>query len=267
MALLGPVASLAIGGACLLVERAVPATAFNIRFGIFYLGSLNVLLGLFNLLPAYPMDGGRILRAILAGRVGRVRATAIAARIGKGLALLLGLWGFVSADMLLVIVAFFVFMGAAAEGRAVVVEALLGKLHVRDVMSGPPPTISAEASLEEAARLMLREKHLALGVTDGDRPVGLVTLEAVRAVAAEQRPVVRTGDAAVATPALGPSDQATLALKLLGETRLPELSVTDADRVIGSVTRDDLARALSLDQLDRSRQPGRVRWDQRDVPT
>src|SRR5690348_16219860 len=92
MALLGPVASLAIGGACFLVQHAIPATAFNVRFGIFYLGSLNVLLGLFNLLPAYPMDGGRILRALLAGRLGRVRATAIAARIGKGLAVLLGLW-------------------------------------------------------------------------------------------------------------------------------------------------------------------------------
>jgi Zn-dependent protease len=267
MALLGPVASLAIGGACFLIQRAIPATAFNFRFGIFYLGSLNILLGLFNLLPAYPMDGGRILRALLAGRLGRVRATAIAARIGKGLAVLLGLWGLVSADMLLVIVAFFVYMGAAAEGRAVVIEALLGKLHVRDVMSSPPPTIAGEASLEEAAQLMLREKHLSLGVTDGDRPAGLITLDAVRAVAAERRPVVPVRDAAVATPALGPSDEATRALKLLGETRLPELPVTEGERVIGSVTRDDLARALSLDQLDRSRQPGRFRWDQRDVPT
>ena len=79
--------------------------------------------------------------------------------------------------------------------------------------------------------------------------------------------VVPVRDAAVATPALGPSDEATRALKLLGETRLPELPVTEGERVIGSVTRDDLARALSLDQLDRSRQPGRFRWDPRDVPT
>ena len=267
MALLGPVVSLAIGGACYLIQRFVPATAFNMRFGIFYLGSLNVLLGLFNLLPAYPLDGGRILRAVLAPRLGRVRATVIAARVGKGLAVLLGLWGLASSDFLLVIVAFFVFMGATAERRAVVIESLLGNLHVRDVMSGPPPAIDAEASLDEAARRMLSEKRLSLGVTDGDRSLGLVTLDRVRAVPAERRALVRAREAAVATPPLGPSDEATRALRLLGETRLPELLVTEGDRVIGSVTGDDLARVLSLNQLERPGQPRRLGWDRRDVPT
>jgi Zn-dependent protease len=268
MALLGPAVSLAIGGACLLAQRAIPRTAFNLRFGIFYLGSLNVLLGLFNLLPAYPMDGGRIVRALLAPRLGRVRATRLAAGVGQALAVLLAVWGFVSANLLLMVVAFFVFVGAGTEARSVVVQSMLGNLHVRDVMSGPPPTIPGEASVSEAARRMLNEKRLGLSVIEGARPTGLVTLERVRAVPVARRPFVPARDAAVATPALAPSDDATRALRLLGETRLPELPVTEEDRLVGTVTRDDLARALSLDQLKGPEESTRrLGWKTRDVPT
>ncbi|HZI06784.1 MAG TPA: site-2 protease family protein, partial [Archangium sp.] len=83
MALAGPVTSLVLGGLFLGVHGLLEgARSFNLRFAFFYLGSLNIFLGIFNLLPAFPMDGGRILRALLTGRLGRVRATQTAGLIG-----------------------------------------------------------------------------------------------------------------------------------------------------------------------------------------
>jgi Zn-dependent protease len=267
MALLGPIVSLAIGVACYLVQLAVPATSFNLRFGIFYLGSLNVLLGLFNLLPAYPMDGGRILRAILTRRMGAVRATEVAARVGKICAVLLGIWGFLSFNVLLMLVAFFVFSGADMETRNATVQALLGQLQVRDVMTDPPEVIAADASVAEVVDQMVRERRFSIAVTDGTSPPGVVTADAVRRVPPERRRQVRAGEIAVAAPTLVPSDEATKAVRLLGQTPLPELLVTDGERLVGSVQREGIARVLNLHELrraDRSARP--TWWKDRDVP-
>jgi stage IV sporulation protein FB len=90
----------------------------------------NLFLGLFNLLPAFPMDGGRVLRAVLASRMDYARATALAVTIGQGLAWLMGLWGFLGGGFFLVLVAIFVYTGAGQEGRMVMVRSVLGELKV-----------------------------------------------------------------------------------------------------------------------------------------
>jgi len=267
MALLGPVVSLAIGGACYLLHLVIPHTAFSWRFGLFYLGALSIVLGLFNLLPAYPLDGGRILRSVLTHRMGQVRATQVAARVGKVIAVLMGIWGFFTLNMLLVLVAIFVFMGADSENRAVVIRTLLGHLLVRDVMTAPPAAIRAETSLEEAVERMLREKQLCLAVLDGAQPIGIVTLEAVRAVPTNSRRLQSARTTAIATPSLAPSDAATKALSLLGQSSVPELLVTEGEQLVGSVSRDGIARYLSLHELKAAGPARRMRWEQRNQPT
>ena len=99
-------------------------------FGLFYLGSLNISLGLFNLLPAFPMDGGRILRGLLARKRGPVRATQIAASLGKAFAAVFAAAGFFSGNVILIVIAFFVFVGANAEEQMVLVTAALADLRV-----------------------------------------------------------------------------------------------------------------------------------------
>lgn len=268
MALLGPVVSIAIGAVCVLVHALVPTSSFNLRFGLFYLGGLNLLLGAFNLLPAYPMDGGRVLRAVLAGRIGLVRATHVAARIGKAFAVAFAIWGFLSFNMLLLLVAFFVFVGAHGETRAVVARALLGELRVRDVMGQAAGALPAEISVHDAAERMLRERRTVFVVTSGGEPQGLITLDAVKLVPVDKRAGVRVRDVMKRTPTLSPVDDATKALRLLGEADVPQLPVADGSRLVGVVGREDIARALELNELEATQnRSGRwPRWQDRDAP-
>jgi Zn-dependent protease len=268
MAFLGPLTSLLLGALCYLLRLAIPATSFNLRFALFYLGGLNLFLGLFNLLPAYPMDGGRVLRSLLTPRMGPVRATQIAAGVGKTFAVLFGLWGVFSFNVFLLLIAFFVFSGAQAESRAVMIRALLGDLRVRDVMSDRVSAVPATTSVADAAQRMLQERRLGLAVTDGDRPIGVMTIAAVQTVPPDRRRDVTAGSVAIPTPSLSPSDDATKAMRMLGETDVPYLSVTDDSRLVGVVSRDGIARRLMLSELQatRSRKPGWPGFRRRDVP-
>ena len=120
-----------------------------------YLTMTNLLLGLFNLVPAYPMDGGRILRASLAKIMDRSKATNIAVNVGQGLALLFGLWGFFNGSYTLVLIAIFVWMGAGQEGKDVALKNTLSDLKVSQAMTLEPETLRANDSLSKAINLIL----------------------------------------------------------------------------------------------------------------
>ena len=122
MAFIGPLVSIVLGIALYGLHAVSGGVSFAAQFGLFYVAGLNLFLGLFNLLPAFPMDGGRILRALLSPRVGAVRATRIAATIGKVFAGLFCAWGLFSFNLLLVLIGFFVFVGAQSEQRAVMMK-------------------------------------------------------------------------------------------------------------------------------------------------
>jgi CBS domain-containing protein len=255
----GPLVSLALGAICTLAHVVTARLSFNLSFGIFYLGSLNLFLGAFNLLPAFPMDGGRILRALLARRMGVVRATHWASRVGKVFAVLFAVWGFLSFNMLLLLIAFFVFVGADGETRAVTARAMLEGLRVRDVMNRTTLSVAADTSVREAGERMLTERALALAVTSDDRPIGLLTLEAVQAVPPPLRGELRAREVAVATPPVAPNDDASAALRLMSEGDLPQLPVADGEHLVGMVTREDVTRGLKLSQLEAT-QREEARW-------
>ncbi len=249
MALLGPLVSLTLGGLFFLANAAAITASFNLRFLLFYVGSLNVFLGLFNLLPAFPMDGGRILRSLLTKRFGEVRATSIAARVGKGFAIAFGIWGALSFNLLLLLIAFFVFMGAEAETRGVVVKALLGRLRARDVMHERLLSVPADTSADEVAARMRSERTLAFALSDGGAPA-VVTLEAIRGVPAERRAEVAVRELRLDVPALAADDEATTALRTLGENTYPLIPVMDRGVLVGTIAREDIARALELSELE-----------------
>jgi Zn-dependent protease/predicted transcriptional regulator len=141
-----------------------------------YLTMTNLLLGLFNLIPAYPMDGGRILRAALAKRLGRPKATRIAVSVGQGLALLFGLWGFMSGSYTLVLTAIFVWMGAGQEGKDVVVKNVLSEMKVSQAMTRQPEILRANDGLSKAIDLILSTSQSDFPVTEwgSNRVVGLL---------------------------------------------------------------------------------------------
>jgi Zn-dependent protease len=253
MAFVGPLTSLGLGvlafGLSLLATRG--HYSFGPRFALFYLAQLNVFLGLFNLLPAFPMDGGRVLRALLAPRLGRVRATRTAGLLGKGFALLFGLAGLFTGNVLLILVAFFVFMGADAETRSVVLEAALGGLRVSELMSPPPPPVSVSAPISEIAERMKRERLLALPVeTPGEGVMGIVTANALKRVPPHVREEARAETLIARTTPASPSDEVWIALRSMLSQRVPELPVVDQGRLVGMLQYSEVTRALQLRELD-----------------
>lgn len=136
--------------------------------------TINVFLVLFNLLPAFPMDGGRVLRALLATRLSYVRATRIASVVGQGMALLLGFVGLYS-NPFLIFVALFVWIGAAQESNAVQVKYALRGIPVREAMLSSFHVLSPHDNLARAVQLTLEGSQQEFPVVDDDRVVGILT--------------------------------------------------------------------------------------------
>jgi Zn-dependent protease len=131
MAIAGPLTSAVLGGVSLLLGIALLYKSMHYA-GIIAsaVGVLNLALAIFNLLPAFPMDGGRILRAMLTKRMGRLRATFLAARLGKLLALIMGIAGIMTKNINLVLIAIFIYFAAGSEYRTVWFQELIGNNEI-----------------------------------------------------------------------------------------------------------------------------------------
>ncbi len=257
MALAGPATSVAIGLACLgLHALSRGRGSFDARFSLFYLAELNLFLGVFNLLPAFPMDGGRILRGWLARSRGEARATQIAAFVGKIFAALFAVWGFLGGNFFLILIAFFVYVGAEGEEHAVLTRAVLGELRVSEIMARAPAAVAPGDTVWEVAERMLREKRLSFPVAQDGRVLGAVTLESVEAIPFERRRETPASAAVVPAPSVAPADRVSDALRLLSNGRGATLLVVEEGRLVGTLSPLDLARALRLQELALSQRHG-----------
>ncbi len=137
---------------------------------------LNVALALFNLLPAFPMDGGRALRALLALRLGNLRATQLAATLGQGMALLLGLVG-LFANPLLMFIALFVWLGASGEAKMAQIQSALEGIAVEDVMVRNVAMVYPHDTLQVPLDWALQGFQQDFPVVEGTRVVGMLCRE------------------------------------------------------------------------------------------
>lgn len=251
MALVGPLTSLVLGavlgGAGLLLGDRAPS---DLVFALLLLGQLNLVLGVFNLVPAFPMDGGRILRAALTPALGPLRATRAAATVGKTFAVAFAVTGLVTGGFLLVLVAFFVWMGANAEGAQVALRETLGDQPVRDVVGPPVPGVHPVATLDEAVALMRASRRLSLPVLDGDEVRGVLALEAIQGVPPERWSTTLVRDVAKRVAPLAPSDDAWSALSRMSEEQVAEIPVVENGVYVGLLSQADILRGVRLRELE-----------------
>jgi len=194
---------------------------------------LNLGLALFNLFPAFPMDGGRVLRALLAMRMGRIRATDLAARIGQWMALGLGLVGLFGSPVL-VFIAFFVWIGAGEEAALVHISAALDTVRVGDAMVTTFETLPAAAPVAHGLERAIHTTQREFPVIDHDQLVGFVSARDLLEKASEgamDAPV-----AAIVRPiaeSVGPHELVEPALERLQRANEPVLPVLESRRLVG----------------------------------
>jgi len=259
MALAGPATSLALGFVFWLLYRAFAGTPwFNLDFTLAQLASLNVVLGIFNLLPAFPMDGGRILRSLLVGRMGLLRATRMAAGAGKLFAVLFGIVGFLTANILLLVIAFFIYLGAEAETRSVLVRAVLGHVRVRDLVVWRPAPVDPAISVYEVGERMLREQRTAFPVVAEGEVLGVVGLDEVQKVPVEERRRTVVADVLRRVAPLPADEEVSRALRHLEEAGARAVPVVEGGALLGLLTQLDVARGLQLGELEASQHPRRA---------
>jgi Zn-dependent protease/CBS domain-containing protein len=262
MAAAGPVTSFVLGGAFLLASVLAGAVALPglVVGALWWLGFVNVGLGVFNLLPAYPMDGGRVLRAVLWARTGdRISATRASAHTGHwfaygliGLGVLLAVSGALVEGIWLMLIGWYLDGASRSEATAVIQQATLSARRADQLMTADPVTVPSNVTV---ARLVddyvLGRHHSAFPVIDGSGAlVGLVGLEQVRAVpgpARAETPVGAIARPLDRIPLVAPADPGSEVFARMSADRVTRALVVDADlHLLGIITSADLTRALEV---------------------
>ncbi len=226
-----------------LENIADPSQGFLAR-----LAALNLFLAIFNLLPAFPMDGGRVLRALLATSTDRVTATRLAATAGQIMAFLFGFLGLMSGNVLLLLIALFIFMAAAAESSDVALHDVARRLLAREAMITQFESLSPEDSLQAAAHALIRTTQHEFPVLDAAGNLqGFLSRNAIFSAVTSEGPPPLVADVMereVPTIPLGaPLERA---LDLLQHNPVA-VAVTDSHgRMIGYITRENIGELIVL---------------------
>lgn len=252
IAIAGPITSFLLGGLCWLLVQAGGPT--GVTFLLAYLVFANLLVATFNLIPALPLDGGRILRSLLALRLSYLEATRVSAAVSKALALVLGFLGFLTFNVLLMLVAFFVFAAGSAESLAVVTEEALRGIKTSDLMTRDVDKVPGHMSISGLLDRMLEDRHFGYPVIDlQGRVIGMVSLDDVR----RGRPdgsVEETPVSAIMTapaPTILHSTPATDALKSIARAPGDRMVVVDElGELVGIISNSDLVRAIQVLMLE-----------------
>jgi Zn-dependent protease len=251
IALAGPAVTLAIAAVLTLLVwiqgNHAALLSFNVNQPFLpWLASANIWLLLFNLIPAFPMDGGRVLRALLASRLGLLRGTRIAASLGQTLAVVGGLYGLTMQEPILILVAFFVFLGANAEAAAVETRLAGQGLQVRQMMVTDFRTIPVHATLNDAVGLLLSGEQREFPVLDNlGRTEGILTRDNLIRGLSQRGPQSTVAEAMSAdVPSVSPSLGFQEALERLRSSRLPALPVIDGGALVGLLTMDNITDLL-----------------------
>lgn len=245
IALAGPLVSLVLA----LLFRLSRVEAGTLGFLTHYLALVNLMLALFNLLPALPLDGGRVYRALLALRKPYALATRQAVALSQAVALALGLFGLLVFNPFLILIAFFVYMASRAEAEATLLAQALAGLRVRDLMTENPITVPPDLSVREVLELALAHRVSGFPVVEGGRVLGVVGLEGLDGA----DPLAPVGRYLQPPLVLSPEEEALTALERMAERNYTRALVVEEGRLLGILSKTDLLRAFQVRLLGLSR--------------
>jgi Zn-dependent protease/CBS domain-containing protein len=264
----GPLTSLVLGAVFLLVAAVVGGGANSalLSASLAWLGYINILLGVFNLLPAFPLDGGRILQSLIwRGTGDRLRATRIAARIGMAFAFLFIAYGLITffaagspiGGVWAVFLGWFLLSAARAEEASGLIRQALSRISVADVMTPNPVQAPDDISVEEALHgYVLTSRHSTFPTHDGSgRLSGLLTMAALKNVAPDARPTTLIKQVACPLEKVStatPADPATNLLNASDGCSEGRTLVVDNGQLVGIISPSDISRLMQRSLAGRS---------------
>jgi len=212
--------------------------------------TMNVVLLLCNLLPAFPMDGGRVLRALLATRMNYARATQVAATIGQGFAFVFGFVGLINPNwFMLIFVALFVYIGASQEAALAQMKDVSRRFPVSSAMVREFRTLAADATLEEAVDALLATSQHDFPVMDQTGNVaGLLTRQDLIAALRKNDPTLRVGDVMRRDiPTVTTGTRFEDAFRIMQESDCPAVPVLDRmKRLVGLLTPENVTELMMV---------------------
>lgn len=260
----GPLVSVMIGALCLLTavtlgwspetQAIAPPTPF--LAALVWLGYINILLAVFNMIPGYPMDGGRVLRAIIWGITGNMnRSTRIAARVGQFVATFFIVWGvfqFFSGmglgGLWLALIGWFLLAAANASYARIPVTKVLSPLCVGEVMRRDCDTVPGNIDLQTFVnRHLLKKRNRYFFVTENNRPAGMISTEQVKKIPCAEWSTKTVGQAMSPLDdfqIVGPQMPVAKAFETMMNAEVNQLPVASNDDLAGIVTRDDILTDL-----------------------
>lgn len=262
IAIAGPIVSFMLGAAFLGIYAAAPSGP--LQLAALYLSEINLILGAFNLLPGFPMDGGRVLRAIVWGITKNFdRATQIASRSGQIFAymmIMLGIWAIMERDsgvsrflggwsggLWLAFIGWYLLSAAQETYTQVAIRHTLTGLSAADIMSPDVPTVARDISLEDYVHEVLRTGRRCHVVTGNGMAVGLVTLHQVQHFPREDWANTSIQAAMVPLGAIqwvAPNDPVTSVLERMQREDVNQMPVLQEGHIIGMIARDSILRVI-----------------------
>ena len=255
VALAGPAVNVVIAAALILFFGADPGMAALQGIGdpaqgfLSRLAMVNIFLVVFNMIPAFPMDGGRVFRAILAMRYRRARATRIAANVGQGFAFLLGFIGLLG-NPLLIFIAIFVYIAATAEAQATELQQVSRNISAGDAMITSFETLQSQATIADAADALLRTTQVEFPLMEEDgRLAGFVTRSSMIGVLSASGADAPARAAMTADiPVVLQGDRLEAALLAMQKSNAPAVAVNDrTGRFVGYITAENIGELVMLE--------------------
>jgi Zn-dependent protease/CBS domain-containing protein len=260
VALAGPAVNFLLA-ALLFLAMLAQSSVQSISIGAIQGGDLiarllivNIFLALFNLVPAFPMDGGRALRALLAMRLGRLRATEIAAGIGQTLALVFGFVG-IFANPMLVLIALFVWIGAEGEANQVRLESVLSGVPISSLMAREFKVVRPGETLADVAQDLIPGFQTDFPVVENGLLIGMIGLDDIVRGICDAGPLARIdGYVRQSSLTVQPNQRLEEVLQKWQEAGNPTLAVLDGQQLVGLVTSANIGEYVMIQTAVRANQ-------------